>query len=102
MPDVRDWVTASGERLMFVYGELDPWSSNMFEPTPANDSWRYVVPGGNHSALISLLSSVDRAEATGIVRRWAGLAPLALAADEAPPFDPWALLEGERGGPRTR
>jgi hypothetical protein len=100
MPAVDAWVSSSGERLLFVYGENDPWSSRPFDPDPAKDSHRYFVPAGNHNSTISRLPDADRAAATGILRRWAGLAPLALAAGETPEFDPWALLEGERGAPR--
>jgi hypothetical protein len=102
MPAVGAWVSASGQRLLFVYGENDPWSSRPFQPDAANDSHRFFVPAGNHSAKISLLPDAERTVATNLVRRWAGLGPLALSVDEVPPFDPWALLAGERGAPRPR
>jgi hypothetical protein len=98
IPDVMDWVTTSGERILFVYGESDPWSARPFEPTAANDAYRYVVPGGNHGASIAALPAADRAAATAALRRWAALpAASALHAAQAPASDPWALLEGERG-----
>lgn len=98
MPDVASWVTTTGQRLLFVYGENDPWSARPFAPSIANDSFRYFVPAGNHGSSIALLPDAERASATAAVRRWAGLeAASALSAGEVPAHDPRALLEGERG-----
>ncbi len=98
MPDVAGWVSTSGQRLLFVYGENDPWSTRPFAPGAANDSFRYFVPAGNHGASITQLPAGDRASAIAAVRRWAGLeAATALSAGEVPAHDPRALLEGERG-----
>lgn len=98
IPDVANWVTSSGQRLLFVYGENDPWSSRPFVPSPANDSWSYLVPAGNHLSRIAQLADADRSSATAAVRRWAGLGTAtALSAGEVPDSDPWALLHGERG-----
>jgi hypothetical protein len=103
VPDVMAWVASSGERLLFVYGGDDPWSARPFEPDEANDSFRYVVPGANHGASLAQIPEPGRAAAAATVRRWAGLpASSALAAEGATSFDPWALLEGERGGPPAR
>jgi hypothetical protein len=98
MPDVAGWVSASGQRLLFVYGENDPWSTRPFAPNAANDSFRYFVPAGNHGASITQLPAADRASAIAAVRRWAGLAAAAALSDgEVPADDRRALLEGERG-----
>ena len=98
MPDVAGWVSTSGQRLLFVYGENDPWSTRPFAPDAANDSFRFFVPAGNHGSIITLLPDPDRGSATAAVRRWAGLeAAAALSSGEVPAHDPRALLEGERG-----
>lgn len=102
MPDVEAWVGASGQRLLFVYGENDPWSTHPFAPSAANDSFRYFVPAGNHGSSITQLPALDRASATAALRRWAGLGAAALSAAEVPAHDRWALLEGERGLPARR
>jgi hypothetical protein len=95
MIDVDLWVRTLSQRMMFVYGENDPWGAERFVPS-RRDSHLYVAPGANHGANISRLAAADSAEATATLRRWAGL-PAATAAPDALrvaplPFDD--MLEG--------
>lgn len=74
MRDVDSWVRTSGMRLLFVYGENDPWGAEPFRlGRGTRDSLSYVAPGANHGATISLLTPAEAATATAAVRRWAGL-----------------------------
>jgi PS-10 peptidase S37 len=73
MQDIQDWVSTQGERLMFIYGELDPWSAAACSLGGARDSYLYEVPGGNHGSNISRLPGIQFSEAIGTVRRWAGV-----------------------------
>ncbi|MGR6915675.1 S28 family serine protease [[Actinomadura] parvosata] len=70
MPDVDHWVRTRSERMMFIYGENDPWSAERFTPS-RRDSYLYVAPGANHGASIALLSEAERTEATATLLRWA-------------------------------
>ncbi|MFC7534172.1 S28 family serine protease [Actinoplanes sp. GCM10030250] len=81
MLDVDLWVRTAGERMLFIYGENDPWGAERFTPS-RRDSALFVAPGGNHGANIARLSPEDSAAATAMLRRWAG-APVTLSA--APP-----------------
>jgi hypothetical protein len=76
MLDVDLWVRTRAERMLFVYGENDPWSAERFTPS-RHDSHLYVAPGSNHGANISRLNPSDAASATATLRRWAGLPPTA-------------------------
>ncbi|WP_199515469.1 S28 family serine protease [Nucisporomicrobium flavum] len=76
MLDVDHWVRTRSERMLFVYGQNDPWSSERFTPS-ARDSHLYVAPGANHGANISRLSPADAAAATATLRRWAGVSDTA-------------------------
>jgi hypothetical protein len=78
MQDIQDWVSTQGERLMFIYGELDPWSAASYSLGGARDSYLYEVPGGNHASNISRLPEVQFSEAVETVRRWAGVATTGL------------------------
>ncbi|BCJ47947.1 tripeptidyl aminopeptidase [Actinoplanes ianthinogenes] len=83
MIDVDLWVRTASERMLFVYGQNDPWSAERFTPSK-RDSALYVAPGANHGAKIAALSPEDAAAATAMLRRWAGV-PATLTA--ARPLD---------------
>ncbi|MGR8011263.1 S28 family serine protease [Streptomyces hypolithicus] len=69
--DVDRWVSTRGERMMFVYGQNDPWSAEQFKPGK-RDSHLFVAPDTNHGATISKLTPDERATAEATVKRWAG------------------------------
>jgi hypothetical protein len=74
MLDVDLWLRKSGQRMLFVYGENDPWSAEKFEPGPGTrDSHWFTVPNGNHGSNIGALPAALRVEATGILQRWMGV-----------------------------
>ena len=54
----------SGKRLLFIYGEYDPWTAGAFELGNATQSLKLIVPAGNHSASISRLTDADKTRAT--------------------------------------
>jgi hypothetical protein len=71
MLDMRNWAASEARGLMFVYGELDPWSAGAFPQLNAGaDNYRYVVPGGNHSSNFRTLPEAQTAEAMAVLSRW--------------------------------
>jgi hypothetical protein len=84
MEDVAGWVAAEGSRLLFVYGEWDPWTAGAFELGAAVDSYRFVAPGGTHGSAIA--GGPVRAAAYAALARWTGVAvtPLPLEAIPLP------------------
>ncbi|MFI6513804.1 S28 family serine protease [Streptosporangium sp. NPDC050855] len=83
MLDVDHWVRGRSSRMMFVYGENDPWGAERFTPS-RNDSHLYVAPGANHRANIAALPEADREAATATLRRWAEVTTSPPAARTAP------------------
>ncbi|MEV6282473.1 S28 family serine protease [Kribbella sp. NPDC051770] len=74
MLDVDLWLKTQGRRMLFVYGENDPWSAEKFAPGPGTrDSHWYTQPGGNHGSSISGLPAAQRTEATSILQKWMGV-----------------------------
>ena len=98
MRDVDQWLKGSGERMLFVYGENDPWSAERFEPGGGTrDSHWYWVRQGNHGSNIGLLPPAERDEATAILQGWMGVQPnTALATTTATLSDPGAARRGLR------
>lgn len=76
MQDISTWISAEGERLLFVYGENDPYTAAAFELGNAKDSYRFVAPGQNHSATIVDLTEADRAQALDALEAWTGVTPI--------------------------
>ena len=102
MPDIADWVATEGERLMFIYGEWDPWTGGAFELGDAVDSYLFVDGGGTHSASIGSLAGDDEEQAWGIIARWSGVEPAKRATEPADALHPpWRRGAGDRSpGPR--
>ncbi|MER8158070.1 S28 family serine protease [Streptomyces sp. NPDC094472] len=76
MRDVDSWVRHDARRMLFVYGQNDPWGAERFRVGKgAKDSHVYTVAGGNHGSSIAQLTGEEKAEATAEVQRWAGVSP---------------------------
>jgi hypothetical protein len=73
MHDIQDWIASSGERIMLIYGQNDPWSAGAVSLGNASDSFKYIAPNGNHGSSIAGLATADRTAATAAVMRWAGI-----------------------------
>jgi hypothetical protein len=70
---VQSWLSTQGSGIVFVSGELDPWSAAPFELGLSTDTLESVAPLKNHYAIISELPSTDRLRARAMVERWIGL-----------------------------
>lgn len=95
MADVSEWLASAGTRMMFVYGQFDPWSARPFMVGNATDSVTLWVAGGNHGARIGLLSAADKTAAIERLTRWLG-APVVTR----PMFAPEPIEPDERRVPR--
>ncbi|NMO18783.1 hypothetical protein HPC49_23600 [Pyxidicoccus fallax] len=69
---VEHWVWKHGERMLFIYGENDPWSATAFSVRERNDAFRFFVPGGNHGASILQLPEPERTRALERLFTWMG------------------------------
>ncbi|WP_030542390.1 S28 family serine protease [Streptomyces albus] len=82
MDDIDRWVRHRGERMLFVYGENDPWGAERFRPGKGSrDAYVFTAPGANHGANIAGLTPEERDKATAEVLEWAGVAPAAVRRD---------------------
>ncbi|MCX6123600.1 MAG: S28 family serine protease [Proteobacteria bacterium] len=76
MPEIQSWVQGESERIMFIYGEYDPWTAGKYTPGSADrDNYLYVAPKGNHGSNVDSLSSADKAKAWDTITRWLGMPP---------------------------
>jgi hypothetical protein len=72
MLDIQSWTLASGSELLFIYGEVDPWSAAMFQVSGENDTFSFIAPGMNHGAGIYGLPPSSQDVAVEAILRWAG------------------------------
>jgi len=75
MADIDGWLRTDGERIVLLYGGLDPWSGGMFELGGATDSLRVVAPMGPHGSGIDDLTASDRDAVLQKLAAWSGVAP---------------------------
>ncbi|MFI1362441.1 S28 family serine protease [Streptomyces griseochromogenes] len=82
MRDVDSWVRHHATRMLFVYGQNDPWGSERFRlGAGAHDSYVFTAPGLNHGANVAGLVPEQKALATARILEWAGVASPAVQAD---------------------
>lgn len=70
----RDWVKASAEKLVLIYGERDPWSGGALDAPSQASSGRYFAPGASHGASIVDLSAQEQQAAQAKVAAMYGKA----------------------------
>ncbi|WP_447037554.1 aminopeptidase [Streptomyces sp. DSM 118878] len=75
MRDIDRWVRHNGHRMMYVYGEYDPYGAEQFRPARGakHDSYVFTAPGANHGATVSQLTADEKAKATQRIKAWAGV-----------------------------
>ncbi len=73
MPDIQTWVNTSAERLMFIYGQWDPWTAGAVDARAARDSFSFTMAQGTHGAQLADLEPTDRALAFATLERWLGV-----------------------------
>lgn len=71
MQDVIPWLENEGERIIYLYGAIDPWTAAAVEPAASLDVLKIVQPGGNHSIRIRNLDQRDLVIQT--LERWLGI-----------------------------
>lgn len=70
MQKVRDFISYKGNNIIYIYGELDPWTASAAMPTTATNSVRFVKKGGNHATRISHLDPAQKNEIEQLLSKW--------------------------------
>jgi hypothetical protein len=77
MPDIDRWVRTKSTQMLYVYGGNDPWGAERFNcgrRAERRECTVDVVEGGTHGSRISMLPEDQKAAATAMILKWAGLA----------------------------
>jgi hypothetical protein len=84
MADIDQWVRTEGNRLLFVYGQWDPWTGGAFELGDATESASFVQAEGTHGARLTRLAEADRDAAFALLEEWTGVRPMVPQMRSAP------------------
>lgn len=75
MADIDTWVRTEGNRLLFVYGQWDPWTGGRFDLGDATDSALFIQAEGTHGSRLTRLAPADQATAFALLEDWTGVTP---------------------------
>lgn len=79
--DIKKFLATTDSKMMFIYGEFDPWSAVMPEAPVKNEALKakgkgrqtmhlFIEPGGSHRARINTLPEDMKQEAIKILKEW--------------------------------
>lgn len=71
MPDIISWLQSSGDQIVYIYGEQDPWSAAAIQLTGQADALKIVQPFGDHSVRISSL--IEKETVYETLEDWLGI-----------------------------
>ena len=71
MADVMEWAGSRGNGIIYIYGELDPWTAGAMPLTPGVDALRVTQAGQDHGVRIMELD--QRALVLATLGDWMGL-----------------------------
>lgn len=71
VPDVLDWVATEGNEVIYIYGEVDPWTEGAVTLSGGVDALKVVQPGADHHVKILDLDEGDLVLRT--LGRWLGM-----------------------------
>lgn len=78
---VKAFLAGTDSKMIFIYGQYDPWSSVMPVAPVKNEELKakgkgrntmalFIEPGGSHRARISTLPEKEKAEAIALLKEW--------------------------------
>ncbi len=67
---LKRFVAKTDSKIMFIYGEYDPWSAVMVNEPKSNNVVFFVEPKGSHRARISTLPQTERERAVNLLKSW--------------------------------
>ncbi len=68
--EVRKFIKTSDAKILFIYGEFDPWSASGFDVPEKDNYLKIVKPGGSHSTRINNLPENQKQEVKTKLSNW--------------------------------
>jgi len=70
MRDVHSWLTNEGNNIIYLYGEVDPWSASAVEPAEKTNALMMVKKGGSHRIRIRDFKGKEREAILSALEEW--------------------------------
>jgi hypothetical protein len=70
MPEINQWLKDSGNNMIYIYGELDAWSSTAVDPGNKTNALKIVKIGGTHTTRISNLPVDQKELVLKTIEKW--------------------------------
>lgn len=70
MQDIHQWITTDGNNMVFIYGELDPWSASAVQMTGETNALKMVKEGGDHTTRIRSFGTEGQEQILDALREW--------------------------------
>jgi hypothetical protein len=75
MQDIQAWVDTSATKMLFIYGQYDPWTGGAYAVPPRAEMLKVVAPKAPHGAMLTTLTAADRDAALAKIEAWMGTRP---------------------------
>ncbi len=73
MRDVAQWLRTEGDRIVLIYGGVDPWTGGAIDVGGNTRIVKVIQPGGDHQTRIGSLGAADRAQVLTALESWLGM-----------------------------
>ncbi len=70
MQDIHQWITTKGNNMIFIYGEMDPWSASAVQLTGRTNSLKMVKKGGEHTTRIKDFEGEEKDRILDALQKW--------------------------------
>lgn len=73
---VINYLNTSGNNIIYIYGELDPWSATAFTPNDKTNALKIVKPKGSHATRILNMAPGQQQKIYSTLESWIGIKPV--------------------------
>lgn len=70
MQPILEYVEGHGDKMIYIYGELDTWSACAVNPSPLVDHVKLVLEGGSHSTRLAHFDKKDQEKVYAKLKEW--------------------------------
>ena len=70
MKDIDSWIKASGNNMLYIYGQNDAWSSTAVDPGGKTNAVKMYNPGGSHASRINSFPNEMQDSIYTVLEKW--------------------------------